>query len=249
MKVATILPAPYLHLEEHNDYHLCLAHLMGNKEYGGFFRDQAERGRFVMMDNGVVETGEPMPMRELIVIADHFGVKELVLPDALCDRATTLERGHEAITRMVYARPSLRHHIDLVAVPQGEDEEEWIRCVNDMLDWPVRTIGISRFTARFFSSRAEALSCVPELIKSDKSIHLLGCTNDPREIYEVDVSFPGRVRGVDSGIAAMYTQLGMSMSDGQPKPSVELEFEEDTLDVDLLMENAEWWRKRCLGLV
>lgn len=249
MKIATILPTEYLGLEMRNDYHLCLAHLLGDARYGEFFKHQARKGNLVMMDNGVVETGEPMDIHELITLADHHGVHEMVLPDKIYSKQETLMRGGRAMFYFYKKRSEMEHDIDLVAVPQGADAREWAICVKEMLEWPVKTIGISRFIYRYFPSRAEALRSVPELVDSDKEIHLLGCPNDPREIYEVEQAFPGRVRGVDSGIAAMYTQVGKYAGDGDPKPDVELDFSNDALDEGLLQRNVEWWRNRCLGNV
>ena len=249
MKIATILPTHYLGLESNNDYHLCLAHLMGDKEYARFFKEQSRKGRFVMMDNGVVETGVPMQMNELIDLAIQWDVWEVILPDAINDMDQTILRGAKGMFDYFRLRHKMNFDFHLAAVPQGDTKEEWVACVKEMLTWPIRTIGISRFVMKYYNSRLEALNAVPELIASDKQIHLLGCPGDPDEMFQIRCAFPGRIRGVDSGIAAMYTQEGMYMGDGQPKPIVELDFQGQGLDEDLLIRNVDFWRARCRGEV
>ena len=250
MKIATILPTPYLGLEEGNDYHLCLAHLVQKDgAYAAFFRSQSEAGRFVMMDNGVVETGEALPMPILMDLTARVKAKEIVLPDEIYNRERTIRACSRAISEFLTFQRAYGAKVDLAAVPQGADAREWINCVRTMVDWPVKTIGISRFVAKYFPSRKVALESVPELIESKKDIHILGCPGDPIEMCEIEEAFPGRVRGVDSGIAAMYTQEEMQMEDGDPKPQVELDFGADNFCLDLLEQNVEWWRKRCKGEV
>lgn len=248
MKIATILPIAHLHLEQNNDYHLCLAHLLGDDEYFNFFKAQASAGKFVMMDNGVVEVGKPLTIEELYDLAVEVGVNEFILPDAIRDRGATLALSGQAIGYCLKRMRSEGRWMNLVAVPQGATAEEWADCVREMLAWPVRTIGISRFTNAYFPNRLEALRAVPELIASSKDIHLLGCPGDPAEMADIDRSFPGRIRGVDSGIAAMYTQVGKAMCDGEPKPVVELDFA-GVLPEFLLKLNIAWWQDRIQGCV
>ena len=243
MKVATILPVKNLHLEEKNDYHMCLAHI-DDREYWQFFRERVSEGHHVLMDNGVVENGIPYTIEKILEIATDNLVTEIVLPDQICDREATLALGEEAITYLAHDRRSL--WLDFMAVPQGESTEEWCECAKAMLTWPVRSFGVSRFVAQYAPHRRDLLEACPELLGSDREIHLLGCPDDPREIAEVNAAFPGRIRGVDSGIAAMYSQEGLFAGDGMPKPKVELDFHPDgNQDLSLLESNVSWWRRRC----
>lgn len=86
MEIATILPTKYLGMREDGQYNMCLAHLMDRPAYRDFFREQSRKGFFVLMDNGVVETNEPLKMEELIEIAEDIGATEMVLPDAIRDK-------------------------------------------------------------------------------------------------------------------------------------------------------------------
>ena len=243
MHIATILPAANLNLEAESEYHLCLAHLLSNRVYRKFFWKKAKEGKYVIMDNGVVETGFPKDIEKLFNLARSIGVNEMILPDMLYNTESTLNLGKNALK---FA--STRHDFscNFMAVPQGKTQEKWAACVREMLTWPVKCIGISRFLVpTVFESRKKALEAVPELINSDKEIHLLGCPNDPAEIAEANLAFPGRIRGTDSGVAAMFTQVNLRMGECD-KPKVDLEFFDSDLDQDLLEENVTWWKNRCL---
>lgn len=241
MKVSTILGIPYLHMEEDNDYHLCLAHLLANKTYQDFFKQKSRRGDMVMMDNGVVETGLPMEWSLLNELAYEVEAVELVLPDRLCNKDATLQSGKSALR-------SWNGDHDLIAVPQGRSLEEWRECLLEMLNWPVETIGISKFVKPFASSRVGVLEAVPELIESTKSIHVLGCLSISDEAINLEKRFPGRIRGIDSGIAAICTQAGIRVSDFDNtggRLDVPLDFFARNLDENLLAENVFWWRQMC----
>lgn len=241
MKIATILPIPYLWLEKDSKYHLCLAHLMHRPEYQSFFTNRtSEEGNFVIMDNGVVETGVPMPIEKLMEIATDSKIHELILPDKIFDVKGTLKLGEKAIP--VTQGSNLR----LMAVPQGRTAREWLTCLREMVQWPVQTIGISKFVGKFFYNRYEALSMAWEdLIESDLDIHLLGCTSDPYEMNLIEQAIPGRIRGVDSGIAAMYTQAGKRMKNVPIRPKIEMDFNAQ-LDPMMLTDNVSWWKSRIL---
>ena len=241
MKIATILPIAYLELEKDNDYHLCLAHLLKDRTYHKFFKSQAKSGKYLIMDNGVVETGLPMDIEKLFHLAQSVKASEMILPDLLFKTKSTLEMGLSALE---YARGHVEGDLNFMAVPQGETKEEWAKCVREMIHWPVKCIGISRFVVpKLFQSRTEALRSVPELIASHKEIHLLGCPDDPREIAEANSAFPQRIRGTDSGVASIMAQEGIHMGT-LPKPKVELGFYNEEMDLDILKYNIAQWKLR-----
>ena len=250
MKIATILPNRYLSLEDENDYHLCLAHLLHDRTYREWFKEKSMRGDWVIMDNGVVETGKAMEMRRLIELGQEVGVSEIILPDEIHNKDETIFLGMDAMAEyaMLTGKDFLNGNLPLMAVPQGDTAREWIDCVKHMLDWPVRTIGISRFVNKYFTSRLRALECVPELMNSGKEIHLLGCPGDPIEFHHVEKAFPGRIRGIDSGVAVIFATAGVLMGhEPDKKPNVEIDFFGDGLDPWVVSENVDFWRRRIQG--
>jgi hypothetical protein len=241
MNVATILPIPCMKLTEWDEYFMCLAHLLDDDKYMGFFREKSRRGDSVIMDNGVVETGLPMEASVLFELAEKVEATELILPDALNDSAKTLTLGAEAIGNWY-------GDVGLLAVPQGETLKEWRSCMLEMLSWPIMTIGISKFTAKFLPTRLEVLKAAPELIESKIDIHLLGCVSISNEIAEIEEAFPRRVKGVDSGIAAIAAQAGKALESvprGQ-RVNVELDFFNPWLSAPLLDANIDFWKTMCL---
>lgn len=242
MKIATIVSTAQLNLIEYDDYLMCLAHLCGDKTYSNFYRDASDRGAFVLLDNGVVETHVPMPVEQILHYAERVHADEIILPDTLYNRERTLTMGLAGIR-------AARDHGwggKIMAVPQGENRVEWLWCLQAMLEWNINSIGISRFTNKYFLDRLEALQQASNLIDSAMGIHLLGMPGDPSEAWKIEQAFPGRIRGVDSGTAAIHTLANQKMSAQLSKPDIELDFRAN-LPVSLLKENIAYWKARVRG--
>jgi len=244
MRVATIVPIPHLELTRDDDYFLALAHLVHKHEYRSFFRRAAKRGAFVCMDNGVVETGHAATAVRLLKCAQLLEPDEVILPDELCDSERTLRRSMRALKFLSKKLPETA----FMVVPQGKTRMEWIQCVQEMVEWPVATIGISRFlvNAGVYKNRLDALRDVPELLESTKDIHLLGCPGDLLEFSRIEQALPGRVRGVDSGIAAICAQEDVVLRIGAEKPRVELRFD-TAINTALLENNISVWKHYASG--
>jgi len=221
MKIATILPIPFMWLERDSDYHMCLAHLLRDPAYYMFFADQVDRGRFVLMDNGVVETGVAKPVEELFALAETLRPTQVCLPDSINNKRSTLALFHSAARQWAGG-------FETMVIPQGETLIEWVRCAKTMLNEAgaagVTAMGITKFLEGKVACRADAIEAVPGLVDSGLELHLLGVLgDDPTEIYETDKRLPGRIRGCDSGVAAIYTQEGLAVG-VDPRPRVELDF-------------------------
>lgn len=251
MKIATILPTKHLSLEADSDYHMCLAHLMNDDEYRKFFEWQVARGAHVIMDNGVVETGEPLPAHKLFEIAAASGITEMTLPDKINNRMMTLHLHSQALNLITDFCGSDQK---IVLIPQGCTQEDWINSVDDMIylarkyHQNVSAIGISKFCVgeSLFESRLEALESVPQLISSDLDIHLLGCPDSPEEILNIERGFPNRIRGVDSGLPVFYTLAAKKLTYHSERPQgIELDFDHefDQFDRRLLESNVRMWKR------
>jgi hypothetical protein len=251
LRIATILPVPFLELEEKSAYHMCLAHLMHVPEYGQFFARMAEHGRFVLMDNGVVETGHPLPFDELLTIARAFDVTQMTLPDKIRDSKSTIEL-HSRAARSVQGR-----HPSFMAIPQGNSLHCWVKCAQHMVrksdEWGVRAIGVTKFLEGMVKNRSDAIHAAG-LLESGLDIHLLGTLgDDPTEAFRSQRECEGQLRGVDSGAAAIWTQAGCLL--GEPRPKIELDFMthggiSEGFDKKLLMQNREaWFRAVRTGVI
>ena len=245
LRVATILPVPFLSWEHNASYHMCLAHLMHVPEYGQFFLNQAQNGRFVLMDNGVVETGQPLPFEELLCIARAFNVTQMTLPDKIRDSVATLHLHRRALDETKGRHPSF------MAIPQGKTLGEWVDCAKIMVEWAdewdIRAIGVTKFLEGMVTQRSEAI-LKAGLLESGLDIHLLGTlANDPREIYRSHKACRCRLRGTDSGMASIWTQKGLVVGHA-PRPKVEMNFMlnglvPESFDETLLRENVVRWKR------
>lgn len=251
LRIATILPVPFLELEGKSDYHMCLAHLMHVPEYGQFFARMAEHGRFVLMDNGVVETGQPLPFDELLSIARAFDVTQMTLPDMIRNSKKTIEM-HDRAARSVKGS-----HPSFMAIPQGDSLPCWVKCARHMVkmadDWGVRAIGVTKFLEGMVDQRSDAILAA-DLLNSGLEIHLLGTLgDDATEIYRTHMACGQQIRGTDSGAAAIWTQAGCLL--GEPRPRIELDFMThggiaEGFDKKLLMQNREaWFRAVRTGVI
>lgn len=260
MKIATILPTENLGIEARSDYHMCLAHLMNIAEYRKFFEWQVARGAHVIMDNGVVETGQALPIIRLLEIAADVGVTEMTLPDRINDRRVTLHMHKNALELIEMCgdlssqSSQLRYsHQKVMVIPQGCDQEDWIASVVDMLklaeEHPnIVAVGISKFCVgeKLFKSRLDALNSVPGLLESPLDIHLLGCPDHPSEIRYIAKELNERVRGVDSGLPVFYTLHRQVMTTTSVRPvGLELDFDVkfDCNEENLLVRNVRMWKR------
>lgn len=245
LRVATILPTPHLGLVE-SDYLMCLAPVLGDPDYSGWFSERAREGAHVIMDNGAAEADTPFQAVELFELATRIGATEMTLPDAIRDSAKT-RRLH-----LMAAEHAESYDVRLMGIPQGRTRREWSACAQFMVNCAdllgLSAVGVSKFQHGIWESRAQAIGSVADLVSSDLEIHLLGCWgDDPAEAHRTALELPdGRVRGVDSGIAAIYAQSGRTLADGLGRsdvPGHSLDFSRELSGdgLALLEANVSMW--------
>ena len=240
-QVATVMPSDCLHMIHGQAYHMSLAHLMKRNvpsyqsnqgSYGDFFKCQADLGSYVMMDNGVVETGEPLPMDRLLDLASEYHVNEIIVPDVIGDR----EANHNL------ALQSLEHYSsqgikgfsvktppNLMIVPHGQTLMDWgdsLAGIVDVLEVEFpdlvgrASIGISRFERIHTPDRTTMIQIAYE--NTYLPIHVLGCTEDPIVTSWWRSRFPpidniGGIRGMDSGLPVFYSYDDVHLSTSHPR--------------------------------
>lgn len=209
MEMIHIVPNAHLELTEVQDMHMCLTHLVlqeGNEEYVAFYKKEAHKGKYIIMDNSVVEVDHPFELQDVIKAARKVHAREIILPDVLRDCEATLELTSEAIGTARMLAPDLK----LMAVPQGKDVEEWLECCELMLAMDIDVIGIPKWLGAFGElTRVEVLATLGHKLKG-REIHLLGCWKGPREYYEIiELEQDGiiaPVRSTDSALAFAYAR-------------------------------------------
>lgn len=247
MKAASIVPVKYLHMIRDDEYHMCLAHLIGkDKEYTDFYKEiGSTKGKYLIMDNGVIE-GNPRPIEEIVQKAIMVGADEIVLPDVFRDMNATLELSYAALQYVKMDFPQLK----VMVVPQGNSLDEWMTCAMAMLDWDIDCIGIPKVLVHLGGrdGRLEVLERLGHRLRG-LEIHLLGCWTTPLEILVIDRYVKeGKirpVRGVDSAIAYVYSREGELISNMDRPNSMAINFRDEDTDEELLERNLRAWREAC----
>lgn len=248
MKTATILPTNYLSLISEDDYHMCLAHLIGkDKEYTNFYHTMGNTpGKYVIMDNGLIE-GDPRPIEELVEKACEIRAHEIILPDVFRDTEATLEAACEA---MDYLNDFENLPFRLMAVPQGDTLDEWLYCAEQMIEWDIDCLGIPKVLVDIVGrdGRLEALKALGNRVRG-LDIHLLGCWETPLEITMIEKAVQQKiikpVRGVDSAIPYVYAREGLLLNQTE-RPAGHIDFSDKGTDIELLKKNIEMWKDSCV---
>lgn len=249
MKIASIVPIPYLRLIDGKEYHLCLAHLaLYSPEYKEFYRQQAAKGSYVILDNGAAE-GETVNSSKLVQLAREIGARELILPDYIGDAHRTLDESYKML-HYIKARGDFGGKV--MAVPQGLTLKEWIAVATEMMNWPIDVIGIPKFLTYAFGpyGRLLALRALPAPSISIE-YHLLGCAYDPREVAAIEKLFPHLVRGVDSSLPYLYARDGyelyLALKEGIARSQLSIDFTESETRESLIVANIQVWERMCNG--
>ena len=228
MKFANIVPIPFLNAYQNrtcSDYHLALTHLVGDENYVKFMRRRSIDGDFIIMDNSLIELGSAMRMTDVLDAAIKCNANEIVLRDVFRDRRETLRAIVQSIDELQHSGYSGPKKFRYMAVPQGDDFNDWLNCLQYILENipQVNTIGIPKVTNTFFPYTDKGRVNVLEYLEKYSlpqaypqiQWHMLGVWNNPIELkYAAPFTW---VRGCDSSIAwacgnigiAFHEELGM----------------------------------------
>lgn len=158
-------------------------------EYRAFFI--AHDDQFIILDNGVIELGYPMPANDLARAAWTVGAHVVVLPDSVDDGPYTVKLSRKAFAEF----RRLDAKTDLLGVVQGKTMEECLQCARDLVDIGVDWLAAPRGLTLNLGSR---LTLVQEgLTKYGKPIHILGFSDNIEDDIETAACHP-LVRGIDA---------------------------------------------------
>lgn len=236
-------------LQEHNilgDYLLLLAHdvLDHPQEYVELI-DTAqaihddEKCLFIIMDNGVIERGEPVSLPQLLEATDLVGADVVVGPDVVGDFFGTKKL-------MMDQGDKIRRDYPMMFVPQGGCLDEIFQCI----DWYTEKFpeitsgdaashwGIPRWIANEVCSRQVI---VQDIVAHDEraQIHLLGMSH--RLDDDITSAKHPNVMGIDSanplvlghqGIPILPNTIHMPRGD----------YWEASIVNEIMMQNVRWVR-------
>jgi hypothetical protein len=208
MRVAFICPVPLLRkYGEVSDYHLVLAHLvLKDPAYADFYRSKSDNGEHILLDNGMMELGAPLPVDDLLRAADIVHATEVVAPDYLSDGIHTWN-GLLALYQGVKRWRFTSRRPEVMFIPQGSDILGWLMCF-DAAVRVITRIGIPKsIEFQFGLSR-------PRLVRylaargalNKKVVHLFGVHRNPAEVRRYS-GIP--VYGIDMKLPILAGQLGI----------------------------------------
>lgn len=253
MRVATIVPVEHVDLVEGDAYKMALAHLADRPAYAeAYTRRQGVDSTHVILDNGVIETGEPVYHAGLLDVAERLRVTEVVVPDDPRSAMKTLALAREFMIEVVYryADPVERtlEGPRRMIVPHGKTLDEWVMCFHHLTQVvDPHTVGISKL-----ERHSHRLVMVEAVVMANGiraewgyrplSIHLLGMEETFAEWSAPRARAAARqVRGIDSGLASFYTAAERTMDEYSLRPpSVSLTA--PMADRNLLEFNVGVWR-------
>lgn len=215
-KVAHIVPVKHLSETSANQYHMCLAHLVGNKEYRNHYIKMAKKGRFVLMDNGAAE-GQQLNYAKLMESYKIIHPTEIVLPDTLYESGSTIQKSRNFLQFMQDTDNLDKYRI--MAVPQGKTLDEWEACARIFIkDTRINSIGVSKFLNVATKNKyVRMMACYTlerlfkEYNRTDIEVHLLGCDEGPLIVNMIKTNFKF-VRGCDSAFAYLQAQANKTLT-------------------------------------
>lgn len=168
IKICVITPISHLGVfGALGEMDMSLAHLVlengGDNPYAKYYKQQGEKGRFVILDNGLYELqqrGVGAGIDATLDAAEIINPSEIIAEDVLFDGTATIESTKRFIARMKERKVFGKYKV--MAVAQGKTEQEWWDCFSRLLYLPdVDTIGLSKLAVpQSFLGERESSGCV-----------------------------------------------------------------------------------------
>ena len=259
MKISHELPLTLLeHSINWNDYEYCLPHLLDKySDYRQYFLDSRERGRFIIMDNGLFEgvthTVQDLKEKINLIQPDIF-----IVPDEWNDAIITSKNAK------YWKQFQLPENTKLMVVLQGETVGEMHLLYNRCVD-----LGYTHFAFNHSSVVYQTLSKSENklanqsvgrvmliehfreqgLIKDHHYIHLLGCST-PQEFIYYKVNQPKLINSVDTSNPIICGALGIRYGENgllsKPSNKIEEFMEQDlTENLEDIIFNVDSFKKFC----
>lgn len=226
MKLAFITPTVYLNrFASQGDIYLALAHLIddqGKNAYARFHRREAEKGRRVILDNGLFE-GAQVSSEALIQRARAVRASVVCAPDVLYDSKGTIKEFKSFV--------KLKHEAglvcDLMGIPQADNPADWWECFQFMdMHSECSLIGLSILSVpkSFRDSAGDTGKPITDsrvhLIRQLDSFqnlsgrritpcHMLGLGESYRDVIEAQKLLPNTIVSNDSSSAFVHGMKGV----------------------------------------
>lgn len=170
-----------------------------------------ENPRFIIMDNGVIETGNALTVMDVLEAANYVEANCIVTPDVLGDFVETQKLVMSQSTELMQCG------FDLMKVPQGSNFDELVKCADWLQGYlPTRSPnpslwGIPRWVANKFGTRVGIINYI-DSISGLCEMHLLGMS---KNLDDCDLcTRRANVIGIDSANPIVMGLAGHSMRNG-----------------------------------
>jgi len=259
MKISHELPLSLLPSSiDWNDYEYCLPHLIDkHEEYRQFFLDSSERGRFIIMDNGLFE-GVNHTFQDLLEKINLIQPNIFIVPDEWNERDITAKNAKH------WTQYKLPFKTKLMVVLQGKTVNEIHTLYQQCVD-----LGYTHFAFNHSSVVYQELGgsenplanqsvgrvmliqylLTQNVIKDHHYIHLLGAST-PQEFTYYRDTHPTLINSVDTSNPIICGALGIRYSEigllTKPSNKIE-EFMEQNLEDKLedIIFNVNAFKNFC----
>jgi hypothetical protein len=267
LQLALIPPVSMLHHLVSRELQMCLPEGLDNSEmYRQTYKYLGTHpGCYVILDNGMFESGEYMGDFDLLQYAKEYKVDEIVMPDVRGRSEDTLEaqRHFMRIFHRAYGMTPPSKTPNLMSVIQGhtvrEAEEHVLKVADSWACEMVRgrygkvVFGIPRRMSEDTGERSGRIDLV-EMIASHYGpmfpIHLLGLSrSNPRELQYIAREFGEFVRGIDTDAPFVWTaeKKHLDADDTAERQEDYLSMEASHFPGPLVRHNIDTLEKWCRG--
>ena len=198
MFIIDILPVNNITYEFHAGEHMFLTHLV---EKYPMYADVALRcSGYKILDNSLIELGGAVSMGRVLSAADKIRADEIILPDVFKKGPETVKAVRAAIAELREKYPNGNWPYKLMAVAQGRNEKEWVKCYEQLLEISeIDVIGIPKVLATMHpQGRPYFVNMHCDLCR--KPHHLLGLWYSFEELRHYDN--PQHIRSCDTVLRA-----------------------------------------------
>lgn len=247
MKFAHIVPSKHLKdLDQHSDFYLVLSHLIPkDKEYTEFFKNT---DKYKILDNGAYENSQPEPIKVLVDKAEMIGANEIVLPDVFKDMDHTMTYTLDALCYLQHE--NLMGKYKLMAVPQGKNPTEYIKCLRFFCNMPeIDVIGLSFIVIKDAFKGSTGIDevmanriLVTNIIdfwekRPKKEFHLLGMGNCMELNIQKRYDW---IRGADSSTCFVHGMNDIVFTDEKGLARARIEKPASYFDIELKKDSVAW---------
>lgn len=150
-------------------------------EYADFWQHRTP-DQYIILDNGVIEEGFPLLMKDLVRSARLVDANAIVLPDAIDDCKMTIKLARKTAAEYF----ELGGGRDLVGVVQGTTWDECLNCADTLVDIGVDRLAVPRGLTKNLGSRVELVQYIADTY--GKLMHVLGFSDNVADDIEAAAS-------------------------------------------------------------